>query len=303
MKFTFEGDAPKRLDAILCERVSASRTKVAEAIERGVAIVDGKPEVRPGARVRPGAEIEFEVEFETVGLDLEPADIALDVIFEDEWLFVVNKPRGLAVHPAPTLREPSLVNALLSYGVNLSSHGGKFRPGIVHRLDKDTTGLIVVARSDSAHANLAAQFANRTAGRRYLGVVMGSPAQDRFDVDAPIGRDPKNRQKMTAVEGGRNALTHCAVLGRSDVGSTLGFKLATGRTHQIRVHMKAIGHPILGDRTYAPPSAQGLPLQLHAAILSFQHPASGRDVHFQAPPPSDFLGIADSLAKLLATVF
>lgn len=303
MKFTFAGETPRRLDAILCEESGISRTKVAEAIERGAAAVDGKPELRPGAKIKPGACIEFEVEDMPPTIDLEPADIALSVVYEDEVLFVIDKPRGLAVHPAPTLKEPSLVNALLHYGGELSSYGGDFRPGIVHRLDKETTGLIVVARNDRVHASLSEQFAKRSAGRKYLGVVMGSPSQDRFDVDAPIGRDPRNRQKMAALEGGRHAVTHCVVLGRSEVGTTMGFKLATGRTHQIRVHMKAIGHPIVGDRTYAPASTHGLPLQLHAALLSLIHPITGKEMEFMAAPPQDFVGTPDAMEKLAATVF
>lgn len=303
LKFTFQGDAHQRLDTYLSQEAGISRTKAEEAIESGAVLVDGKPETRPSTKLRPGVSIELRALPNDQGENLEPAPIELDIVFEDEWILVIDKPRGLAVHPAPTLREPSLVNAILHYGGTYSTFGGDFRPGIVHRLDKETTGLIVVARNDSVHGSLAEQFAKRTAGRKYLGVVLGSPAQERFDIDAPIGRDPKNRQRMAAIEGGRHAVTHCKVLGRSAVGTTIGFKLATGRTHQIRVHMKAIGHPILGDRTYAPPVAHGLPLQLHAAILSFDHPVSGQRLEFSAAPPGDFVGVEGALESLLATVF
>jgi 23S rRNA pseudouridine1911/1915/1917 synthase len=293
-----------RLDAILAAaQPERSRTKWAEAIAAGSVTVDGVAETKTGCKVEAGQTIAFETEPEPALHDLTPADIALDIRYEDDDLLVVNKPRGLASHPAATLKSPSLVNALLARGSSLSSVGGSFRPGIVHRLDKATTGLMVVAKNDRAHAALAKQFETREAGRIYVGIVAGRVERERFDIDAGIGRDPKNRQRMAVDLKGRTAKTRCAVLGRLPEGTLMAFKLDTGRTHQIRVHLRAIGHPVLGDDLYAPKELREGPLQLHAAVLEFRHPVSGEAVRVFAEPPEDFRSPNEAKVDNFAVLF
>jgi len=278
-------DQAERLDRFLARSLPhISRTRLARLIQESAVLVDGDPE-KPAFRLEPGMEVDLEPPGETPAHELTPYPMALDIVFEDEILLVVNKPRGLATHPAPTLKEPSLVNALLAHGTSLSSGSSPFRPGIVHRLDKDTTGLLIVAKTDAAHANLAAQIAAKTAHRMYLAVVASTPTSVRFDVDAPIGRDPKSRLRMAVDARGRAALTRVRVLRREDAGTLLGVHLSTGRTHQIRVHLAAVGFPINGDRVYG--GASG-PLQLHAAALGFIHPGSGASMALTCAPPSDF---------------
>ncbi|MHB8636679.1 MAG: RluA family pseudouridine synthase [Fimbriimonadaceae bacterium] len=278
-------DQSERLDRFLARSVpSMSRTRLARLIADRLVIVDGDFE-KPAFRLEPGMEVEFDPPGETPPHDLAPFPLALDIIYEDTELIVVNKPRGLATHPAPTLSEPSLVNALLAHGANLSSGSAPFRPGIVHRLDKDTTGLLVVAKTDAGHARLAAQIAAKSVSRCYLAVVAGAPASERFDVDAPIGRDPRNRLRMAVDPKGRASLTHVLALRHFADRTLLAVRLSTGRTHQIRVHLSAVGLPVVGDRVYGGGSG---PLQLHAAALTFAHPSSGIPLTFTCNPPEDF---------------
>ena len=222
--------------------------------------------------------------------DLSSADIPLDIVYEDCRLLVVNKPRGLAAHPAASLKAPSLVNALLGRKTQLSSAAGDFRPGIVHRLDKDTTGLMVVAKDDGSHVALARQMESKTAERRYFAVLGGHVDQDRFTIDAPIGRDRHHRTLMAIDPQGRRAVTHIKVLRRLDSGVLVGVKLETGRTHQIRVHLSAVGAPVLGDRLYAPKALQTGELQLHAAYLAFDHPTDRTRIRCFAAPDASFMG-------------
>lgn len=288
---SFDVTESGRLDAFLHERMPEhSRSKIAAWIAAGHCRVDGATVEKAGHKLKAGQRIAIDPLEESNPHDLTPAEIPLDIRYEDESLIIVNKPRGLAAHPAASLKEPSLVNALLARGGDLSTHGGAFRPGIVHRLDKDTTGLMVVAKTDAAHAALAKQFETKTAERRYVGVVAGSPDRDRFDIDAPVGRDKKNRQKMAVDVDGKAALTHCRVIARLPQGTLMAFRLSTGRTHQIRVHLRAIGHPILGDDTYAPRQYAEGPMQLHAAYLALDHPLSGKRIEVFAEPPGDFVG-------------
>ena len=289
MRFVAPGG--ERLDRFLVSVLPEhSRSKLARLIGVGGVLVDGKP-AKPSMKLEAGMEVTLEEPEERSAHDLTPADIPLEILYEDEYLLVVNKPRGLATHPAASLKEPSLVNALLGRGGSLSDTAGDFRPGIVHRLDKETTGLLVVAKTDAAHAHLAAQIAAKTAERLYLAVVAGKVEQDKFTVDAPIARDRHNRLKMTVDPNGKSAVTHGKVLTRLDEGTLLAVRLSTGRTHQIRVHLRAIGNPVLGDVLYASKEvAEGHPLQLHAAFLSFMHPVGKQRVSVFAEPPPDFLG-------------
>ena len=279
-------DQFERLDRFLARSLpSTSRTRLARLISDHLVLVDGDPE-KPAFRLEPGMEVDLEPPGETPPHDLTPFPMELDIVYEDDDLLVVNKPRGLATHPAHTLPEPSLVNGLLAHGATLSAGSSSFRPGIVHRLDKDTSGLLVVAKTDAAHAHLAAQIAAKSANRAYLAVVASTPASERFDIDAPIGRDPKNRLRMAIDANGRAALTKVHVLRRTPSGTLLGVRLYTGRTHQIRVHLAAVGFPVVGDRLYG--RGEG-PLQLHASALSFVHPTSGKALAFVKLPPNDFV--------------
>jgi len=223
---------------------------------------------------------------------LEAADIPLDILYEDDDLLIVDKPRGLASHPATSLKEPSLVNALLARPHSLSEAGGAFRPGIVHRLDKETTGLMVVAKNDFAHVRLARQIASKQAERRYVAVVGGNVETERFVIRAPIARDKQNRLKMAVDPNGKDAVTHVKKLARMEQGTVLAVRLETGRTHQIRVHLRAVGLPVLGDTIYAPRELSHGPLQLHACFLALSHPRSGERIAVYSPPPVDFLGAA-----------
>jgi 23S rRNA pseudouridine1911/1915/1917 synthase len=281
-------DRDERLDRFLARLMPEySRTRLVRIIDAGGVLVDGDAE-KPAFRLEPGMEVELNAPDAVPAHDLTPADIPLDVLFEDDEVIVVDKPRGLATHPASSLREPSLVNALLGYGARLSAGSASFRPGIVHRLDKDTSGAIIVAKTDAAHQSLAAQIAAKSAERRYLAIVAGWPNQETFSIDAALARDPHHRQRMAINPKGRTALTHVRCLRRLDQGGLLAVRLSTGRTHQIRVHLAAISHPVLGDSLYAYKEYASGPLQLHAALVEFDHPSSGQRIRVVAPTPSDF---------------
>ena len=288
-------DQSERLDKFLARILPEhSRTKLAKLIAQGEVKVDGSKE-KASFRLNPGMTVSLEAPAESSAHNLEPAVIDLDIVFEDDVLLVVNKPRGLASHPAASLKEASLVNALLSRSHSLSQAGGDFRPGIVHRLDKDTTGLMVVAKTDAAHVALAKQIEGKEAERRYFAIVAGDVSQEKFRIDAPIARDKRNRLKMAVDPHGKPAATVVSRIARLDAGWLLAVKLETGRTHQIRVHLSSLGMPVLGDRIYAPKAYQTGPLQLHAAYLKFTHPVTGETVECYAKPPEDFLG--QELAK------
>ncbi len=257
---------------------------------------------KPGLMLKSGWIVELDLPADRPIHDLTPAAIPLHVLFEDEHLLVVAKPRGMATHPAPTLNSPSLVNALLARGGGLSAGSATYRPGIVHRLDKDTTGLLVIAKNERAHGSLARQFAAKTAVRRYVAVVAGDFEKERVTVEAPLARDRANRFRMAVDPAGKSAVTHFLRLARVEQGTLVAARLETGRTHQIRAHARAIGHPVLGDPLYASKERAGGPLQLHAAALAFVHPVTGRELSFFEPPPDDFLARAlvdpDVLAHL-----
>lgn len=223
-------------------------------------------------------------------IQVEPEPIPLDIVYEDQDVIVVNKPRGMVVHPAPGHTGGTLVNALLYHCDDLSGINGELRPGIVHRLDKDTSGLIVAAKNDKAHRHLSAQLKERSVERRYLAIVHGVPRHDQGTVDAPIGRDPIHRKKFTVTDkNSKEAITHFVVKERFKEAALLELALETGRTHQIRVHMKFIGHPLIGDPLYGPSSRRTRfeGQALHAAALAFDHPRSGERMRFAAPLPKD----------------
>ena len=296
----FKAYLGERIDkAISAVRQDLSRARVQQLIEDGHITVSGK-KVRPGYKLRETDSVEIVIPA-AVPLEAVAQDIPLDIVYEDESLLVINKPRGMVVHPAAGNYEDTLVNALLHYcGDSLSEIGGVLRPGIVHRIDKDTTGLLIVAKGDRAHQHLSEQLKTRTLSRKYFALVHGNVKVDSGTVDKPIDRDMHDRKKMAVSRtGGREAVTHFEVLERFGMYTLLKCKLQTGRTHQIRVHMKSIGHPIVGDKTYGiKKEAFQLPGQLlHAGEIGFIHPETEQEMSFSAPLPEDFEHILQILRK------
>ena len=283
-----------RLDRVLAELdPDLSRSLAGRIAREGGALHNGRP-ARPSERVVAGDLLEYEVPEPD---ELEPAaePIPLTIVYADGDLVVVDKPPGMVVHPAAGHRTGTLVHALLGLGGPWSSVGGEARPGIVHRLDKGTSGLLIAARNDGAHRALAAQLADRRLSRTYLCVVRGEVRQDEGVLEGPIGRHPRDRLRMAVVEGGRPARTRYRVLGRRRGDTLLRCDLETGRTHQIRVHCTALGHPIVGDDLYGRrrPGEPERPL-LHAWRLRFQHPRTGEMMEFEGPPPHDLMDFWDS---------
>ena len=287
---TSEEDRGARLDAFLAHAMEdLTRSAAAKAIEEGRVLVSGKVPSK-SLKLTGNETIEFTPE-EPAPIDAVPQDIPLDVVYEDDDVIVVNKPSGLVVHPAPGHPDGTLVNALLFHcGASLSGVGGALRPGIVHRIDRDTSGLIIAAKNDYAHQFLSAQLADHTLARTYKCIVVGNLREDSGTVDAPIARDSRDRKRMAVVPGGRRAVTHWTVLARYPGYTHVQCRLETGRTHQIRVHMAYLGHPILGDTVYgAKKPVPGLTGQcLHAVGLQFIHPRTKELVSLSCPLPGEF---------------
>jgi 23S rRNA pseudouridine1911/1915/1917 synthase len=287
-----------RLDVFLSgENRDLSRSHIQKLLNDGFVNVNGVA-VRSSYRLKPGDIIVLTVPPPQI-MKLEPEPIALDVYYEDVDVLVVNKPRGMVVHPSAGNYSGTLVNALLHHCRDLSGINGILRPGIVHRLDKDTSGLLMVAKNDAAHQNLAGQLKDRQIVRRYLALVHGRVKAERGVVDAPIGRDPRDRQKMAVVyNNSKDAVTHYNVVKRCHNYTYMGLRLETGRTHQIRVHMNYIGHPVVGDPKYGPARPHfGLEGQfLHAAVLGFKHPRNGDVLQFEAPLPVVLANVLEKLA-------
>lgn len=285
-----------RLDAFLSADGALTRSQAARLIAEGRVRVNGKPAAK-SARLSGGETVTADVP-QLRETALLPQDIPLDVVYEDDDVIVVNKPTGLVVHPAPGHPDGTLVNALLHHcGDSLSGIGGEKRPGIVHRIDRDTSGLIIAAKNDAAHLALSAQLKDHSLSRTYECLVTGNMKQDSGTVDAPIGRSSADRKKMAVVPTGRRAVTHWEVVARYPGVTHLRCRLETGRTHQIRVHMAYIGHPILGDTVYgAKKPVPGLTGQcLHAAGLRFIHPRTGESVELHCPLPPEFTAMLQKL--------
>lgn len=285
-----------RLDAFLSADGALTRSQAARLIAEGRVRVNGKPAAK-SARLSGGETVTVDVP-QLRETALPPQDIPLDVVYEDDDVIVVNKPTGLVVHPAPGHPDGTLVNALLHHcGDRLSGIGGEKRPGIVHRIDRDTSGLIIAAKNDAAHLALSAQLKDHSLSRTYECLVTGNMKQDSGTVDAPIGRSSADRKKMAVVPTGRRAVTHWEVVARYPGVTHLRCRLETGRTHQIRVHMAYIGHPILGDTVYgAKKPVPGLTGQcLHAAGLRFVHPRTGEPVELHCPLPPEFTAMLQKL--------
>ncbi|HPV99845.1 MAG TPA: RluA family pseudouridine synthase [Oscillospiraceae bacterium] len=283
----FDGE---RADRFLSDSIDyLSRSAVQKLIENQMASVDGEA-IRKSRVLKAEESVVLEIP-DAVALDVEPEDIPLDIYYEDDDLLVVNKPKGMVVHPAPGNHSGTLVNALLYHcGESLSGINGVLRPGIVHRLDKDTSGLLLVAKNDLAHNSLAEQLRAHSVTRVYQAVVYGTNLPEEGEISAPIARNPKDRKKMAVVAGGREAVTHYSVIQRYRGFTHVACRLETGRTHQIRVHMAYIGHPVAGDPIYGPGNViASLEGQcLHAGTLGFLHPRTGAYMEFEAPLPAYF---------------
>lgn len=277
----------RRLDLCLSDNTELSRSRAQNLIEAGLVLLNGRAAKRSDA-VRAGDTVRYAVP-EAKPIELIPEDIPLDIVYEDKDICVVNKPRGLVVHPAVGNESGTLVNALLYHFGGLSTIGGEIRPGIVHRIDKMTSGLLVVAKNDFAHEQLARQFADHSAHRSYIALVAGNVREDKGTVDAPIGRHQTDRKRMAVVQNGRRAVTHYRVLHRFPAVTVLSLELETGRTHQIRVHMAHIHHPVVGDQVYGSgKNALGMEGQaLHGWRLQLTHPATKERMSFDAPLPED----------------
>lgn len=295
-----------RIDRYLSQELSdLSRSRIQKLIEEGNVQINDTVCTSKKAAVQAGDRISLAIP-EAIPLDLEAEAIPLDILYEDDSLIIINKPAGLVVHPSAGHEAGTLVNALLSH-CPLAEIGGVQRPGIVHRLDKDTTGAMVVAKTDQAHQHLQAQLKAKTARREYLGVVYGSPRTESGTIDQPIGRHPVDRKKMAVVpeeKGGRPSVTHWRVQERLGNYTLMLFQLETGRTHQIRVHSAYIGHPIVGDRVYSSGHSVGVNLPgqaLHAWRLRLEHPLSGDLVEVTAPLPDSFTTLLEVLRRRIAS--
>jgi 23S rRNA pseudouridine1911/1915/1917 synthase len=312
-----ESEAGERLDRLLAAHLGGlSRTRLKRLVEEGCVSLGGATIWDPSLRVKPGQRFAVAVPPPVDDRPL-PQPLALDIRYEDEHVIVIDKPAGLVVHPAPGNPDHTLVNALIAHcGASLAGIGGVRRPGIVHRLDKDTSGLIVAAKTELAHARLAADFAAHRIERAYRAFVWGAPRPKSGAIGGAIGRSPRDRKKMAVVAKGRSALTRYRVaeVFGAEIAAEVECRLATGRTHQVRVHLASLGHPIIGDAAYGgvrgvrrlaalpeaarPPLAEFPRQALHAAVLGFHHPASGAALRFESRLPADMAALQEILERL-----
>lgn len=295
-----EAYSGKRLDTVVSALYpELTRAHAQKLIKEGTVFVNDKPR-KPSYAVSAGELLCLELP-EPEHLEVLPENIPLDILYEDSDVILVNKPKGMVVHPAAGHASGTLVNALLYHcRDSLSGINGVLRPGIVHRIDKDTTGVVIACKNDRAHQCIAEQLKEHSITRRYLALAQGVIREDEGTVDAALGRDPENRKKMkSGLAGGKHAVTHYQVLERFSSACYLSCRLETGRTHQIRVHLASLGHPLLGDTVYGS-SKNPYHLEgqcLHAAVLGFRHPADGRYLEFTAPLPAYFEALLDKLRK------
>lgn len=287
-----------RLDKFVSEQIpDLSRTRVKELVKDQNILVNGKVE-KVSYKIQAGDKIEVNIPA-VKPLDVIPENIPLDIVYEDDDVIVVNKPQGMVVHPAPGHPDHTLVNALLYHTKALAQSSEGFRPGIVHRIDKDTSGLLMIAKTAKARESLEDQLAHKTNKRLYWAIVHGNFAEENGVIDAPIGRNPYDRKKMAVVETGKKAITHFKVLEQFKDYSLIECQLETGRTHQIRVHLDYIGHPVAGDPLYGPrKTLKGHGQFLHAKVLGFKHPSTGEWLEFSVEPPQIF---QETLAQLEQT--
>ncbi len=285
-----------RIDKILSLKTNYSRTQITKMLEGGAILVN-KKRVKPNYQVKNGDIIT--VENETFNnLDLTPQNIPLDIVYEDEDILLINKPTGLVVHPGSGNSENTLVNGLLYYTKNLSTLD-EFRPGIVHRIDKDTSGLMLVAKNNQTHAILTKYFAKHEIKREYVALLVGVLPNNHIKVDAPIGRDPKNRKMMCVTsKNSKTAITNLEVIKRYQKNTLVKLNLETGRTHQIRVHMKYIGYPVFNDPLYGKEVIKGVGQFLHSKSITFNHPTTNKLMHFETPLPDYFKNYLDTLEEI-----
>lgn len=284
-----------RIDKVLSDiNADWSRTQIQQWVKDGAVLVN-EAIVKPNYKVKNGDTI-LVTEPELEELDIVAEDLALEIVYEDADVLVVNKPRGMVVHPAPGHSTGTLVNGLMHQVKDLSGINGVMRPGIVHRIDKDTSGLLMVAKNDQAHVSLVDQLVDKSVTRVYTALVHGHIPHDQGTIDAPIGRDPKDRQSMTVIDKGKHAITHFKVLDRFGDFTLVECRLETGRTHQIRVHMKYIGYPLAGDPKYGPKKTIDFAGQaLHAGTIGFKHPRTGEYLEFTQPLPAEFEALIEKM--------
>ena len=288
----------KRIDAFLTSKIDASRVTVQRLIDEERILVNGK-KTKASYKVQNGDIIEIEKE-EPQEIELKAQEIPLEILYEDNDIIVVNKPKGMVVHPANGNPDGTLVNAVMAICKDsLSGIGGEIRPGIVHRLDKDTSGAIIVAKNDKAHINMSEQIKNHEVKKTYIALVKGFVKENEATINMPIGRSTKDRKKMAVSKNGKNAVTHFKVIERFVNYTLLEVKIETGRTHQIRVHLSQIGYPIVGDAVYSNGKNEwGIEGQcLHAKSLKFKHPITGKEMFIEAPMPEYFENIIKELEK------
>lgn len=288
----------ERLDAVVASLSEGqSRSYLKNLIKDGSVLLNGKT-AKPSTKVRENDKISLVLP-EKIIPDILPENIPLDILYEDDDILVVNKPKGMVVHPAPGHYSGTLVNAVLYHcGDSLSGINGVMRPGIVHRIDRDTTGSVIICKNDAAHNSIAAQLQEHSIVRRYFAILYDNIAEDEFTIDAPLGRDPRERKRMAVRSDGKKAVTHCRVLKRFGKYTYVECRLETGRTHQIRVHMAHVHHPLLGDEVYAGRRKSPFETQgqcLHAGILGFIHPKTGEYIETHAPLPQYFEEILSKL--------
>ena len=283
-----------RVDKVLADRLEASRSQIQQWLKEGAVTCQGDP-IRANYKVKAGDQLVIQVP-EPESLDLEPEDIPLTIVYQDQDVAVINKPQGMVVHPSAGHPNGTLVNALLYHMTDLSSINDVVRPGIVHRIDKDTSWLLMIAKNDHSHEALAKQLKDKTSLRKYVALVHGNISHEKGTINAPIGRSKVNRKMQAVQEDGKPAVTHFTVLERFDQFTLVELQLETGRTHQIRVHMQYIGFPLAGDPVYGPKKTlKGNGQFLHAKLLGFTHPTTGESMVFEAPLPELF---EETLKKL-----
>lgn len=289
-------DGPQRVDKFIASNTNKSRGEVQKYFTESTVLINGKV-AKPSQSVKSGDLVEFET-LEIVESTIEKQNIPLEIVYEDSDVIVVNKPSGMVVHPANGHYKDTLVNALMYHCTDLSTINGEIRPGIVHRIDKDTSGLLVACKNDLSHNSIAAQLKAKTSTRKYIAIVYGNFEHNYGKIDAPIARDPQNRLKMAVVKGGKESITTFKVLERYGDYTLLELKLETGRTHQIRVHMAYIGHPVLGDPLYGPKKVIGINGQyLHAKTLGFVHPRTNEYMEFTSELPDFFQEMIEEIKK------
>lgn len=296
MQIVVEKESNIRIDKYLALKTEFSRSLIAKMIEDEAILLNGKS-VKSSTKVEENDIIDLQDDY-VKDVDIIPEEMPLDIVYEDNDLMVINKPSGVVVHPGSGNTSNTLVNGLMYYTTNLSDTNGEERPGIVHRIDKDTSGLLLVAKTNKAHEKLGEMFKNKEVKREYLALIKGVFPHNSATIDAPIGRDKADRKKMTVTsENSKKAITHLKVLKRYKKHTLVSLILDTGRTHQIRVHMKYIGYPVYNDPVYTNDKTTSFGQFLHSYKMDFKHPITGEDMHFECPLPKEFQDFIDLLEQ------